>query len=188
VGKRGIDWELIRDEYITGSDTVTVRSLAHKHGVDQATVSGHSKREQWVALRQAHRQRVASKARESVITAQAGIRKRQMELGQRMQELGRTAMAQLAKRVKNADGTDRVVIELDATEARLFIKDGSEIERKAAGIPEDGSNEVAVKVLAAAMRHCTDEELDEWSRTGQPPARISGLMSGSDQGGEAAQG
>lgn len=47
----GIDWNAIKSEYITNTDT-SYRKLAQTYGVDQATIARRAKKEDWVSKRQ----------------------------------------------------------------------------------------------------------------------------------------
>ena len=47
----GIDWNAIKTEYITNTDT-SYRKLAQTYGVDQATIARRAKKEDWVSKRQ----------------------------------------------------------------------------------------------------------------------------------------
>lgn len=54
------DWKKIKAEYITGD--LSYRQLADKYGVPFRTLSDRAKKEQWVALRAKHRERVVTKS------------------------------------------------------------------------------------------------------------------------------
>ena len=57
MSRSAVNWGEIAAEYITGDNTVTVRSLAERHGVGVRTVAAHCKSEDWVLQRATERQR-----------------------------------------------------------------------------------------------------------------------------------
>jgi hypothetical protein len=66
-----IDWEAIEFRYVTGGNDVSQRRLALEHGVGLTMLSKVATREEWVAKRLAHRERVAERALETVVEEQA---------------------------------------------------------------------------------------------------------------------
>jgi len=124
---RRYDWETIRSEYVTGSDQVTLEGLAAKHGPRVDTVRRRSAREHWVAQREEHRRQSAKKAADLLSSRDAEIRVRHMRQARELQELALARLRQLDPS------------ELTTTELRLYLKDACEIERKAAGIPDEVS-------------------------------------------------
>ena len=161
-----IDWLEVRELYIAGDDNVTQQALADKYGVRQETVARMASKGHWTEDRAAFRHALALKIREKLLTKQASIRARQMRVGQDMQAVGSSALVALVKRMQSGETT------LTVDELRRMIVDGTAVESKAAGIPEDGDEETALGALAVALRHCTDDELEQWERTGRLPARV----------------
>lgn len=52
-------WRELKDEYVTGE--TSIRKLAAKTGIDRGTIEHRCKKEEWVKLRDAYRQRVSEK-------------------------------------------------------------------------------------------------------------------------------
>jgi hypothetical protein len=55
-------YELMRQEYVLGDDTVTYASLGEKYGRSPGSIGPIAKKEGWIELRAAHRASVAAKA------------------------------------------------------------------------------------------------------------------------------
>ena len=119
------DWHLIREEYVEGTNDVTLESLAAKDNAPVlGTIKNRSSKEDWPALRRQYRDLVVTKSREKASTLEAEIRTRHIKLARAMQSKAERRLLELSP------------AELDATELRLYLKDAADIERRAAGIPD----------------------------------------------------
>lgn len=65
----GIDWNAIKTEYITNTDT-SYRKLAQTYGVDQATIARRAKKEDWVSKRQQNVSAVQAKIVDAISNSQ----------------------------------------------------------------------------------------------------------------------
>ena len=63
------DWQQIKTEYIT-TDT-SYRKLAQKYGVRYSTICDRSKKENWIAKRDQHRDKTATKTIDAISNKQA---------------------------------------------------------------------------------------------------------------------
>lgn len=55
-------YDLMRQEYVLGDDSVTYASLGQKYGRSPGSIGPIAKREGWIELRKAHRDDIANKA------------------------------------------------------------------------------------------------------------------------------
>ena len=69
-GRRSIDWERIKLEYIS-DPKMSLRKIAEKHGVSFTTVKTKSKADDWFATKIEHQKTVASLAASKLATIQA---------------------------------------------------------------------------------------------------------------------
>ena len=124
IAKR-LDWDAIRETYITAANPTSMGELAQVHGCAVDTVRRHSSRENWTELRKQYRRDVARKTMDKSSSHEAEIRVRQMKIGRSMQAKGLQRLQQLDP------GS------LTPEEARRYLATGSEIERQASGLPMD---------------------------------------------------
>lgn len=66
---RKIAWAKIAQEYITGN--VSYRDLAAKYNVSPSDITRHSKQEEWIKKRKAHRNKVRTKAEQKIAKKQS---------------------------------------------------------------------------------------------------------------------
>ena len=59
------DWQKIRLEYITDTDT-SYRKLGQKYGIDSAVIGRRAKNEEWVKLRQQHIDKMQTKTLDAI--------------------------------------------------------------------------------------------------------------------------
>ena len=134
------DWDLIRDEYVAGPDTLTIAALIKKHGCGKAVCYKRAAVGKWTRKRSEHRKKVAVETSKKAIDLQISIRTKHIAIAQKMQE---KALAKLEKLRPES---------LEADEMRRLLKDSAEMERRAVGIPDVQEHRVDVSKL-------TDEEL-----------------------------
>lgn len=127
------DWEVIRSEYVLGPDEVTLDSLSKKYGPHQRTLRARSTLESWVQQRALQRHRTSTKTRERASTKEAEIRVRHCTQSKEFQKAAVKALGEL-------DTKDLTPIEIIR-----FYKDACEIERKAAGIPDEHEVKAIIK-------------------------------------------
>lgn len=118
------DWPKIRDEYVTGDDTVTLEILAARHGPVYETVARRSSKEGWVAQRQMYRDESSRKTRERLLAREVNTRVRHQQTAQQMQKAALRRMATM------------IPEELSPSEVRMYLRDAIDIERKALGLPD----------------------------------------------------
>lgn len=120
---RRYDWPKIRNEYVTGSDTLTLESLAKKYGPVIGSVRRRSSQEQWAEERAEYREAVARKTRQQITAREVSVRVRHQQIARALQE-------KAVRRLKQLDPEC-----LTASEVRQFLKDAIAIERDAMELP-----------------------------------------------------
>jgi hypothetical protein len=139
----------LRDEYATGFDDVTLKSIADKHGLKEQTVRTHAAKEKWSDARRQYRDKTSTKTQEKASTLEAEARARFVSFGKLMQARG-------AKRIQDLDPAT-----LDADTARKLLKDGVEVEAKGLGIDDGSKAKVNLNLTPDDIARLSDEELDE---------------------------
>ena len=134
---RKAPWEQVREEYVAGPDELTLAVLAAHYGVAVETVCRHAAAEKWAAQRVQHRHTVAIRGREKATTSEAEIRVRHIGIAKLMQ-------AKAIARLRTLDPE-----KMDLSEVRHYLRDATEIERRAAGIPDEvrTDNEGTIRLL-----------------------------------------
>ncbi len=173
------DYAKIREEYVTGDNDVTLLSLAKKHDMNAANLrrraAGRRGRNNeqveapWTDQRTQYRNSVAAQTREKVGEREAEIRARHINLAKGMQTLAGRRLKELMQKTEWVEIEDPVTHEkhrerapsghreLDVTEARLWLKDATEMERKASGMETEVRERVeselgrALEKLEAAL-------------------------------------
>jgi len=148
------DWLKVREEYISGGDPTTLDVLGKKYGIPESTIRKRSMREDWRVLREKFRLQTREETVKRLAKREAGIRERHIRLGYAL-------IAKAAERLQRLQAN-----ELDATETRLWLQAGTEIQRKAAGI----ADEVALRHEIDVTR-LTTEQLERL-RDGEDPERV----------------
>jgi len=146
----------VREEYISGDDTTTLDRLGTKYGIPASTLRKRSMNEDWRVLREKFR----LQAREATV---ARLAKREATVRERHLRLGYALLAKAAERLQRLNAG-----ELDATETRLWIQAGTEIQRKAVGIADELSLRHEIDVT-----RLTTEQLERL-RDGEDPERVIG--------------
>lgn len=123
--RKKYDWDKIRTEYISGDDHTTLEALCSMHGCSIDTIKRRSSKENWVDQRTQYRHRVATKTQQKAAAKEAEIRVRHMQIARAMQE-------KALRKLVTVDPSG-----LSMSELRHWIRDATEIERKAAGIPDE---------------------------------------------------
>lgn len=119
------DWEVTRQKYICGDDTVTYRVLAQELGCAEATVHRRAAKEDWTNLRAEYRERVAIKAMRKASTYEAQLRAEMIQVGRGF----------LSKSIKALPHLDPAT--MSHKEIRCYMKDAIEVMCKAAGIAQE---------------------------------------------------
>lgn len=122
---RKAPWEQVREEYVAGPDELTLEVLSAHYGVSPDTMRHHASVEKWAEQRVQHRHTVAIKGREKASTSEAEIRVRHIGIAKLMQ-------AKAIARLRTLDPE-----KMDLSEVRHYLRDATEIERRAAGIATD---------------------------------------------------
>ncbi|MFZ5426662.1 MAG: hypothetical protein ACOZEN_06785 [Thermodesulfobacteriota bacterium] len=125
---RRVNWELLKAEYISGDDSVTIRALGLKHGVSFPNIGRRASKEHWGESRITYRQQVANKALQKTTTTEAELRAKQL----------RACDALLAKGLSALQRMEPETVE----QARRLVDTAMTHARAAAGIKE--TPEVAV--------------------------------------------
>ncbi len=154
MGEHKHDWMMIREEYISGDETITLETLQRKYAISPSTMRKRSMREGWRVLREKFRLR----AREETV---ARLAKKEASIREKHLRLGYALLSKAAERLQRLQSS-----ELDATETRLWIQAGTEIQRKAVGIADEMKvrHEVDVTEL-------TTEQLERL-RDGEDPESV----------------
>jgi len=121
---RKYDWDSIGNEYICGPDEVTQAFLCEKYGCATVTIANRASKEDWTGRRIEYRNKVNMKIQKKAITQEAELRSRHIKVAKLMM---RKAYRKLLKVLPD---------DFEMNELRLWMKDASDIERKAAGIPD----------------------------------------------------
>lgn len=137
-----------REDYVTSDPPLTLEAISEKHGISIQSVRQHSAKEKWVSQRELHMEKVRTLTRKKAAEQIAGIRVRQMAFGRMMQGKG----------AEKLHATDASAI--DVEQARHLIRDGSEIERKAAGMEEKGGVLAKLMFTPEDLEKMSDEEID----------------------------
>lgn len=125
MAKRKYNWSALRDLYVMGDDEVTLEWMAsQKDSPAVGTLKDKSSKGDWPEQRRQYRDQVTTKARGRASTSEAELRVRHIKIAKALQ-------AKALKRLQVLD-----INELSPSELRLYLKDATEIERKAAGIPD----------------------------------------------------
>ena len=147
-----------REEYIAGGDDVTLEVLAEKYSIPFNSLRGRSAREKWVKDRKQYRVDVKQKTMKKAANIESEIRGRQIKRGQLMQEVSLLGTKQ---HMLGTDPNGKPYSKLtDAKELRLWMIDGADLERKAAGLPNgDADVLVNLNVTPDDVERLSDEEL-----------------------------
>lgn len=152
------DWELIRDQYVTGADEITLENLAAGEGSPSInTLKKRSAAEGWTDLRAQYRHQACTKTWETASTDEAEVRARHIRIARDMQEKALAALEKLEPE------------ELSSTELRQYLVTACDIERKAMGILEPFDADLN----RLDFEKLTDEELREIVRGGKPRQRVA---------------
>lgn len=111
------DWQKIKTEYIT-TDT-SYRKLAHKYGLDQATIAQRGKKEDWVSIRK----QKASATQAKIIDA---VEAKKVDRAARLLDISDLLMDKIRQRIEAVDA-----LEMGSQEYRHLsatIKDLKEIQ------------------------------------------------------------
>lgn len=133
------DWEQIRDEYVAGSDEVTLESVAKKHDVSFMTTRLRSMREKWAEQRKQFRNMAQTKTLEKASTTEAEIRVRQMGISKYLS----TRAINRFQSIPEEEITPQIAL-------RMAV-DGMKSERDAAGIADP--TEIKIPVIEFVYRH-----------------------------------
>lgn len=126
------DWPLIADKYVMGGDDVTLESLAKEFGCGPTTIRRRASIGKWTTQREQYRHQVQRKTREEVSTYEAKRRAAMLEVADELVNLGRASLRRTARRM-----VQEPEFVLAENEARLLVKDGQELQRKAMGMPDE---------------------------------------------------
>jgi hypothetical protein len=146
--KRNANLDAAREAYVTGGDDVTLQKVADQFHIPANTLGTHCANEKWTEARKSYREDIAIRARKKLAESESEVRLRQIRLGRVLQTRG-------LERIRIAS-----VKELDVEQARHYVRDGSEIERKALGIEERGAAHVNLNITPAELENLSDEDLN----------------------------
>jgi hypothetical protein len=125
------DWIKIRTEFVTGPITLTLDKVAKNNGVTPCVLRLRAAKEKWTQERKRYHTKLATEAEKIATKTQAKRLARQLTIADSMKALGAEA---LRRTIKDFDGDAARRLNLD--ELRLLIKDATEIERRALGMPD----------------------------------------------------
>lgn len=118
------DWTEIEDAYVQGRDDVTLETLRKKYGCSWSAIKDHSRKDDWKDKRRQFRARVQEKSQDRASTTIAEMRVRHLNASKLM-------MGKALTRIIAIEPD-----ELTPAAARMLLRDGADIERKALGIEE----------------------------------------------------
>ena len=147
-----IDWQPIRAEYITGS--LSYRALSKKFGVNYNWLRERAKKEQWVRLRQEHREKTLGKTLEQISDQQADKLARFDALTDQLLEKLEKAISQLEQQQYRQTVRER---EYDA-EQQLCIR---EVVRQEERLSEEPApvDRRGLKQLTSALKDLREVKL-----------------------------
>ncbi|WP_339096203.1 hypothetical protein WDJ50_02620 [Deinococcus sp. VB142] len=149
------DWAEIRREFIRGDETVTLAALSSKSGAP--TLSAIKKRaaqEDWTGLRAEFLNQVSTKLRELDLDMKTEVRSTLGKLGQALISIGMKGAATIKPET------------LEPIDVARFIKIGSDLKVKAAGMDEVKVRLGRIK-SAADLEKLSDDDL--WLLAGMVP-------------------
>lgn len=120
--KRKYPWEEICTEYVTGDDSVTLRSLSHKYGCTLGMIGRMASKNGWTGQRDKYREQIRSKILEKTSSIEADIQSRQLKIARGMMSKALIALNELQPK------------DMTPQDIRLFITAASNLERSALSI------------------------------------------------------
>ena len=159
-----IDWQPIRAEYISGS--MSYRALASKYGVHYNWLRERAKKEQWVRLRQEHREKTMEKALGKISDQQADKLARIEALTDQLLDKLEKAVAQLELQQYR-----QTVRELEYDDEQLCIR---ELVRQEACVSEEPSlvDRRGLKQLTSALKDIRELKLLDSGQERQAPLEV----------------
>ena len=143
MAKAKHNWANIRHQYITGQNDVTLEYLSNQPDAPAlTTLKKRSARENWSKEREIYRHQVSTKLRQKATVSEAEVAAQQLQDARLMRA---KALASLERFTE---------IDLDPKEARMYLKEAAEIERKALGM-----DTIQVKI-DKRLDELSDEELE----------------------------
>lgn len=125
MSKKKFDWDYYRERYIFGGDEVTLEQMTqYPNAPKLQTLKGRAAKEKWADQRKAYRYKTHTKTTDAISSTEAEITARHVRISHDMQE-------KALERLKAI-----VISDLTPNDLRLFIKDATELERKALGLDE----------------------------------------------------
>ena len=119
--KAGVDWEMLKTEFVLGSDTY--RQIAERHGIKATAVSKRAQREKWSEARQ-------KKSREVAETAVAQVTERRtnelVEFNEADLKIAKALRGMVARRINEAQQGHG---KLTAVELRSLASTAAEAQR-----------------------------------------------------------
>jgi hypothetical protein len=124
IAKR-YDWDYYRHKYVTGGENVTLESLSNQPNAPKLnTLAIRSGKENWAAQKREYLNQVSTKALESSSSTEAEVAARHVKIARSLQA---KALARLQQMKPD---------ELSPRDLLAFLKDATEIERKALGLEQ----------------------------------------------------
>ena len=143
MGKGRFDWEYWRHRYVSGSESL--EELAHiPNAPKRATLKLRCRTEDWTAQRRAFLARTYAKTQEYATTTEAEVAARHAKIAKSLQAKALVRLSRLE------------IDELGVRDVLAYLKDATEIERKALGLDQLTLNVRGVKSVAKL----TDDELE----------------------------
>ncbi|WP_414656740.1 hypothetical protein ACINK0_11255 [Deinococcus sp. VB343] len=149
------DWAAIRREFIRGDETVTLAALSMKTGYPSLpTLKGRAAAENWADLRAEFSYQINTKLRELDLDMKTEVRSTLGKLGQALISIGMKGAATIKPET------------LEPIDVARFIKIGSDLKVKAAGMDEVKVRLGRIK-SAADLEKLSDDDL--WLLAGMVP-------------------
>jgi len=131
MAKRKHDWIAIAQEYVTGGPEVTLEGLAEKYGTSRGGLMTRAADEKWTDQRREYREGIRREAEKIARSTEAKRRAKMLTVADAMKGLGTAALKRTIEDFERDKGK-----RIDLDDLRLLIKDGTEIERRALGMPD----------------------------------------------------
>ena len=125
------DWIAVKAEFVTGPVTLTLDQVAENNGISASTLRARAAREKWTQERKRYGLKLTAEAEKIATKTQARRLARQLTIADSMKALGAEALRRTIGDFERDTGR-----RLDLDELRLLIKDATEIERRALGMPD----------------------------------------------------
>jgi len=159
------DWDAIRQEYVTGPNSISTTTLSEKYGMAPSTIRRRCAAEDWVGQRKEYRNKVDEQTADKLASIEAERRVEMLDLGDDMVAVGMITLERLKKHLESNPEYMQ-----PSKEMRMLLKDGASIIQTALGIQDTtamSSDEFDRRILqqmdelVSLREAATAEEVDQ---------------------------